>query len=142
MISRRALMTRGSAATSRARPDSTGGAVRCAGAHPRCLRRPGFDELAGQVAAGGDEECAGAHRDVGDPQGEDLLGGPEFPRRAVGRLQRARAVDQGLQGAFGDLLGEEPGRVVGAGRARSADSVTYSWRRGGSPRGRRAGPGG
>ena len=76
---------------------------------------PGFDELAGQVAAGGDEERAGAHGDVGDLQGQDLLGGAELPCRAVGGLQRARGVDQRLQGAFGDLLGEEPGRVVRAG---------------------------
>ena len=38
-----------------------------------------------------------------------------FHCRAVRGLERARGVDQGFQGAFGDLFGEEPGRVVGAG---------------------------
>lgn len=30
-------------------------------------------------------------------------------------MERTRGVDQGFQGAFGDLFGEEPGGVVGAG---------------------------
>ena len=76
---------------------------------------PGFDELAGQVAAGGDEEGAGAHGDVGHPQGQDLLGGPELPRRTARSLERAGRVHQGFQGAFGDLFGQEPRRVVRAG---------------------------
>ena len=115
MIWRRALMTSGSAATSRARPASTGASAMSAARVDVALGGPGLDELVGQVAAGGDEERAGAHGDVGHPQRQDLLGGAQLPGRAIRGLQRPGGVDQRFQGALGDLFGEEPRRVVGAG---------------------------
>ena len=51
-------------------------------------------------------------------------------------------VDQGLQRAFGYLLGEEPGRVVGASRRPQRGLGHVQLARAGSPRGRRAGLGG
>ena len=99
------------------RADAAGGAVQVHGeGFGVTFVQPRLDQAVGEVAAGGDEERAGAHRDVRDLQFEDLLGRADPPLRRVRRLQGTGAVDEGLQGAFGDLFGEGPGRVVGAGR--------------------------
>ena len=83
------------------------------------LGLPGFEQPVGEVATGRDQEGPRPHRDVGDPQREDVEGGPDPPGRPVGGLERPGPVNQRLQGVDDHVLGERARRVMGA-RARPA----------------------